>query len=187
MVSGPLPATMASPRAARFFAAFRSRSRTIPHAIQTYVRADRSSLAFTAPHPEQVLLEQNHRSTTTVRPPLQTVLYSNCLRSSPNEASAMCRASRWFLSIPATFRSSMTTVPNCLPKLVVSLWVESLRWSATLPCAFARAAEALRQRFDGSRRFLVALSYGPTLRETVRFRCRTLRAAPPECRGLANS
>ena len=65
--------------------------------------------------------------------------------------------------------------------------VESVRWSATLPCAFARAADALRQRFDGSRRFLVALSYGPTLRDTVRFRCRTLRSAPLECRGLANS
>src|ERR1035437_7228700 len=178
---------MASPRAARFFAAFRSRSRTSPHSVQMYVRADRSSLVFTAPHPEQVLLEQNHRSTTTVRPPFQTVLYCNCLRSSPNEASEMCRASRWFLTIPATYRSSMTTVPNSLAKLVVSMWSPSLRWSATLPCAFARAADALRQRCDGTRRFLVALSQGPTLRDTVRLRCRTLRAAPPECRGLGNS
>src|ERR1035437_5962283 len=65
------------PRAARFLAAFRSRSRTSPHSVQTYVRTDRSSLVFTPPHPEQVLLEQNHRSTTTVRPPFQAVLYSN--------------------------------------------------------------------------------------------------------------
>src|SRR5450631_4399464 len=65
MVSGPLPATMASPSLARFLAAFTSRSRTRPHIAQTYLRSDRSSLAFTAPDPEQVLLEGNHRSTTT--------------------------------------------------------------------------------------------------------------------------
>src|ERR1035437_7030016 len=185
--SGPLPATMTSPNTARFLAAFKSRSRTSPHSAQTYVRTDRSSLVFTAPHPEQVLLDGNHRSTTTVRPPLQTVLYSTCLRSSPNEAPETCRARQWFLTIPATCRSSMTTVPNSLARLVVSLWSPSLRWSAPLPCAFARAADALRQRFDGSRRFLAASSYGPTLRDTVRFRRRTFRAAPLECRGLGNS
>src|SRR5664280_2106082 len=178
---------MASPRAARFFAAFRSRSRTIPHAMQTCERSERASLAFTAPHPEQVLLEQNHRSTTTVRPPFQAVLYSNWRRNSPNEAAATCRARLWLRTIPATNRSSTTTVPNLRASMVVSLWVESLRWSATLPCAFARAADALRQRFDGSRCVLVALSQGPTLRDTVRLRCRTLRAAALECRGLANS
>src|SRR5664280_1012869 len=137
---------MASPRAARFRAAFKSRSRTSPHSVQMYVRTDRSSLAFTAPHPEQVLLEQNHRSTTTVRPPFQAVLYSNWRRNSPNEASATCRARLWLRTIPATNRSSTTTVPNLRASMVVSLWVESLRWSATLPAALASAAVADQRR-----------------------------------------
>src|ERR1035437_3662458 len=184
MVSGPLPATMASPSAARFFAAFRSRSRTSPHAMQTYVRTDRASLAFTAPHPEQVLLDGNQRSTTTTRPPFHTVLYSNWRRICPNEASATCRARLWLRTISATNRSSTTTVPNLRASMVVSLWVESLRWSATLPAALASAAVAARQRFDGCWRVLVAGSYGPTLRDTVRDSRRTLRAAPLECRGL---
>src|SRR5664280_418353 len=184
MVSGPLPATIASPNTARFFAAFRSRSRTFPHAMQTYERSDRASLAFTPPHPEQVLLEQNHRSTTTTRPPFQAVLYSNWRRIWPNEASATCRARLWLRTIPATNRSSTTTVPNLRASMVVSLWVESLRWSATLPAALASVAVAARQRFDGCWRVLVAGSYGPTLRDTVRDSRRTLRAPPLECRGL---
>ena len=64
-VSGPLPATIALPSLVRFLAAFTSRSRTRPHIAVTYVRSDRASLAFTAPHPEQVLLDGNRRSTTT--------------------------------------------------------------------------------------------------------------------------
>jgi hypothetical protein len=85
---GPLPATIASPNWVRFLAAFTSRTRTRPHIVQTYVRSDRAaSLAFTAPHSEQVLLDGNHLSTTTVRPPLHVVLYSNCRRICPNEAS----------------------------------------------------------------------------------------------------
>ena len=65
--SGPLPATLASPNAARFRAALTSRSRTSAHCVQTYVPSARASLAFTAPHPEQVLLDENHWSTTIVR------------------------------------------------------------------------------------------------------------------------
>src|SRR5664280_805286 len=51
---------------ARFLAAFTSRSSTRGHIMHTYVRSDRASLAFNAPHPEQVLLDGNHRSATTV-------------------------------------------------------------------------------------------------------------------------
>ena len=64
MVSGPLPAIIAPPNAVRFRATFTSRSRTSPNRVETYVRSEGASLAFTAPHPEQVLLDGNHRSTT---------------------------------------------------------------------------------------------------------------------------
>ena len=95
MVSGPLPATVASPNSARLSAAFTSRSSTTGHIMDAYVRSGRASLAFAAPHPERVLLDGNHRSTTTVRPPLHPVLYPSCWRILPNEASATCRASSW--------------------------------------------------------------------------------------------
>src|SRR5664280_1310016 len=75
-----------------------------------------------------------------------------------------------------------TTAANLRASLVVSLWVQSLRWSATLPAALASAAVAARQRFDGCWRVLVAGSYGPTLRDSVRASRRTLRATPPACR-----
>jgi len=78
-------------------------------------------------------------------------LYSTCRRNSPNDASAMCRASRRFLTIPAMCRSSMTTVPNSAARRVVSLCSPSFRCSATRPCALPRAALARRHRFDGSR------------------------------------
>src|SRR5450631_1665794 len=69
MVSGPLPATMASPSLARFLEAFTSRSRTSPHCVQTYVRSDRASLAFTAPHSEQVSVDQDQPTDTGRRGP----------------------------------------------------------------------------------------------------------------------
>ena len=94
---------------------------TIPHSVQTYVRSDRASLAFTTPQPEQVLLDGNHRSTTIVRPPVHAVLNYSRLRSSPNEASQMRQAKQWFLSIPATNKSSMTTVPHSRARAVASL------------------------------------------------------------------
>ena len=51
-------------------------------------------MAFTAPQPEHVLLDANHRSATITVPPRQAVLYSTCRRNSANEASATWRASR---------------------------------------------------------------------------------------------
>lgn len=47
-------------------------------------------------------------------------------------------------------------VPYFLARVVVSLWMASLRWSATRPAALPRAAVACRQRFEGGRPFLVA-------------------------------
>src|ERR1035437_2376766 len=187
MVSERLPATSPAAYAARFRAAFTSRSKTRPHFVQSYVRSDRASLAFTAPQPEHILLDGNHRLARTTRPPFHVVLYSSCRRISPNEASPTCLASRRFFIIPATFRSSSTMTPYSRASLVVSLWRASLRWSATRPCALPRAAAATRQRFDGVLRCLVALSYGPSRRAIARFRRASLRSAPFRCRGLGSS
>src|SRR5450631_3446974 len=56
---------------ARLAAAFWSRSRMRPQARHTCVGSHSSSVAFTAPHPGQVLLEANHRSATIRVPPCQ--------------------------------------------------------------------------------------------------------------------
>ena len=82
-VSGALPATQI------LIAAFKSRSIARPQPSQWNTRSDRDSLAFTAPHFEQVLLLGYQRSTTCSAAPLRVVLYSNCLRNSPNAASEM--------------------------------------------------------------------------------------------------
>jgi hypothetical protein len=118
-------------------------------------------LVFTAPHPEHVLLDGNHRSAIISAPPFHAVLYVNWRRISPNEASATARANRWFVSIPATLRSSTTTVPYFRAMRVVILWIPSLRRSATLPWADANAVDARTHRADGVRRRLAAVSYGP--------------------------
>ena len=56
----PEPAGRVSPAlasAARFRAAFTSRSTSRPQVLQVYSRSDRGSLAFTAPQSEHVLLD----------------------------------------------------------------------------------------------------------------------------------
>jgi hypothetical protein len=100
-VSGALPATM------MLIAAFRSRSMTRPQASQRYVRTERGSLAFTAPHPEHVLLLGYQRSMTCKVVPVRTHLYSSSRRNSPNEASSTAWARLWLATIPATLRSSI--------------------------------------------------------------------------------
>lgn len=92
-----------------------------------YVRIRKGSLAFTAPHAEHVLELGNHRPATSSRPPFQALLYFSWRRISPNPASATRRASLRFLIIPATLRSSTTTVPYWAARLVVSLCMASRR------------------------------------------------------------
>ena len=141
-------------------------------------------MAFTAPQPEHDLLEANHRSATTTAPPRQAVLYWICRRNSANEASATWRARRRLRIIPATFRSSITSVPNRPVRLVVALCSASRRWSATRPCAFPSADDARRHRFDDCCRVRRS---GPRRRDKVRDRRRTFRSDLPRCRGLGIS
>ena len=88
---------------------------------------DNGILSWTAPHSEQVLLDGNHRSATTTRPPRRSALYSSCLRNSKKLMSAMDRARRRFFSIPCTFRLSIPMVSNRPVRSVVSLCKASCR------------------------------------------------------------
>ena len=108
----------------------------------------RESLAFTLPHFEQVLLDGYQRSTTCSAAPLRAVLYSNCLRNSPNAASDTALASRRFFTMPATFRSSMHTVLYVRAIMVVALCIASSRWFATRAWSRATFALALARRFE---------------------------------------
>src|SRR5215831_11865305 len=69
LLSAPLAASFS-----RLRAAFASRSMTVPQCQHLYVRSDRGSLAFTVPHPEQVLLDGYQRSATMSIPPFHPVL-----------------------------------------------------------------------------------------------------------------
>lgn len=124
-VSGALPATM------MLIAAFRSRSMTRPQASQRYVRTERGSLAFTAPHPEHVLLLGYQRSMTCMVMPVRTHLHSSSRRNSPNEASSTAWARLWLATIPATLRSSIEISEQLLARWVVSFSRSSRRWLAT--------------------------------------------------------
>jgi len=90
-------------------------------------------VAFTAPHPEQVLLEANHRSAAIRVAPCQPALQGSWRRISANPHPAIWRASRLFFTIPATFRSSTATVPYPAASRVACLCWWSRRWSATRP------------------------------------------------------
>lgn len=64
-----------------------------------------------------------------------------------------------FLTMPATFRSSTTTVPHSRARPVVSLWIWSRRSAVTWWWTLLRWASARRHRFDG--RFYRCAGPGP--------------------------
>ena len=132
-------------RLSRLRAAFSSRSMTRPHAWHRYVRSDRDSLAFTVPQPEHVLELGQNRPAVMSWPPFRVVLQASIRRASPKPASEMARASRRFRVIPATFRSSETTVAYRAARPVVALCRASARTLATRAWMRASRAADLRR------------------------------------------
>lgn len=88
--------------------------------------------AFTVLHPEQAGEAGNQRSAATMRQPLHRLLKVSRRQTSPNPASATCRARRRLLNKPATQRSSTTTVPYSAATTAVSSCRTSWRRFATL-------------------------------------------------------
>ncbi len=146
------------------------------------VRTRRGSLAFTAPHPEHVFDDGNHRLATTRFPPFHAVLQASWRRISPNPASETARASFRCRTIPETLRSSTTMVPYSRVRLAVSLWIASRRGATTWWWTWLRCALARRHRLDG--RCPVRRS-GPTFRETDREARRSFRSAEARCFGFS--
>src|SRR3989442_5767717 len=82
---------------ARFLAALRSRSKTRPQPSQWKVRSFRGiASSFTRPHLEHLFVEGYHLSAVMSVDPFHRVLYRSCLTVSPQPASEMARARRWF-------------------------------------------------------------------------------------------
>src|ERR1017187_9953034 len=159
-LSAPLAASVS-----RFAAALTSRSRVRPQLGQVYVRSDRGSLVFTVPQPEQVLELGNHRLAMISCPPCQLVLEPSLRRACPNPWSAMARASRWLRVIPATFRSSATTVSYRVARSVVTVCSAPLRTLAARAWMRASRAADLRR-----------LALPCSLREWARLARRSLRS-----------
>src|SRR5258705_317738 len=90
-------------------------------------------------------------------------------RGGVGAASVRDRASLRLRTIPATWRSSTTTVVNCCARRVVSWCHESARTAETVACNRATVAWARCHRFDAVRLRLVAGSYGPILRAARRW------------------
>jgi len=91
-----------------FFAALMSRSWTAAQRGHVHSRRCSGSAGTTCPQVEQVLLDGWNRSITTSCRPYQAHLYASCSRSRVQAASEIARASVWFLTMPRTFRSSIT-------------------------------------------------------------------------------
>ncbi len=109
----------------------RSRSRTSPQSPHSKTRSPSARSAFTVPQPEQVFDDGNHRSATTSSVPYQAALYTSCRRSSPKAASEMWRASLRLASMPAAFRSSITTTAAPLASSLLMECSSALRTAAT--------------------------------------------------------
>jgi hypothetical protein len=101
--TNPMPLTF-SPKAINeqparliLLAALMSRSSVVEHSGQVQERTSSGNVSAMYPQQSQRLLEGNHWSIATkVRPP-QLDLYSICLVSSPQDASAICLANLGFL------------------------------------------------------------------------------------------
>src|SRR5512146_163629 len=106
--------------AARFIAAFTSRSWSLPHFGQFHVLIDIDNSDKTNPQFEHVLLLAKKRSATINFTPLLSALYSNCRRISRKPISAIERAKRRFLTIPNPFKSSIQIVLKQRTSLVVN-------------------------------------------------------------------
>src|SRR6266567_2404549 len=74
------------------------------------MRSERSISSLTLPHLEHILVEGNQRSARSNVSPCQTVLYPICRRNSPNPTSLIESASLRLRFMPATLRSSSTTM-----------------------------------------------------------------------------
>src|SRR2546421_631554 len=83
-----------SARAARFFAAFRSRSISVPQASQRKTRADRDSRSFLAQQHEQVLEDGNHLEASHRKPPYQWQAPATWVASELKQAGLAARCWR---------------------------------------------------------------------------------------------
>src|SRR5690606_1041237 len=145
----------ASPAARMLRAALTSRSWAAPQA-HCQVRTFSGIFSCRVPHAEHSLEEGNQRSTTSSSRPYQAHLYSSIERNPRQDASEMARASRPFLTMLRTVRSSITTVWFSRTSRVVILCRKSRRRSvirawmrATLRRAFCRFADPLALRDRG--------------------------------------
>src|ERR1039458_10119051 len=79
------------------------------------------------PQTEQVFDDGNHRLTCIILFSFQDALYLSISMKVDQEASEMCFASLWFLTIPFTFKSSNTIISYLLIKSVDTLCKLSFR------------------------------------------------------------
>src|SRR5437879_4083449 len=117
----PQADTTASPAAKMLYAALMSRSWQTPQPGQTHSRTSRVRMSRLYPQALHVLLVASHRSMMTTVRPYHAALYSSCRRISPHPTSLMALARQWFLSMPATCKSSRQITWFSRISLVVTL------------------------------------------------------------------